>query len=242
MLNRSSPVPLYYQLYSLLLSDIHSGELKPGDMIPPEVALMEKYGVSRGTVRQAILDLVKNGYIYREKSKGSFVKSRFNTLVGFTNKSKGGLLVLSNDRRSIPLRSTVLEQKVLDDPPRSIRENLKLGEGEKVFYLKRVRYSEDQINTYVEDYLPYKRCPGIEKFDFTNASLYAILEENYHITPHHAQRIFECSKAAREEELEKLEITPDEAVLRCESFVYDIKDEPVEYYMALIKGSVTVLV
>ena len=239
MLDRTSPIPLYYQLYSLLLEEIHSGNYKPGDMLPPEVVLMEQYEVSRGTVRQAILDLVKNGYIYREKSKGSFVKERQNNVAHA--ESIKGFSGISSKGGKIPLTSIVLKQGVID-PPKHISQNLKLRKGEKVFYLKRIRFIEDEPNTYVEDYLPYKRCHGIEKYDFSRNSLYDILEKYHNIIPHHAQRTFESTKATNEEELEQLKISLEMGILRCESFVYDINDEPVEYYVALIKGTYTIIV
>jgi GntR family transcriptional regulator len=239
MLDKTSPIPLYYQLYSLLLEAIHSGEYKPGEMLPPEVMLMQQYGVSRGTVRQAILDLVKNGYIYREKSKGSFIKERHN-IVGHSEKIKG-FTALSSRGGKIPLRSVALKQEVIE-PPKNISKNLQLHKGEKVFYLKRVRYIENEVNTFVEDYLPYRICPGIEKHNFSKFSLYDVLERYYNVIPHHAQRTFESTKATTEEELEQLEISVDMGILRCESFVYNINDEPIEYYVALIKGTYTVYI
>ena len=62
-LDRNSPVPLYYQLYTILLKDINDGVFKPGDMLPTEVALMQQYSVSRATVRQAMQVLVQKGYV-----------------------------------------------------------------------------------------------------------------------------------------------------------------------------------
>ena len=81
-LDKNSPIPLYYQLYTLLLNRIKEGELRPGDMLPTEVSLVEEYRVSRATVRQAILDLARNGYVVRENSKGTFVRE-FSNNVGY---------------------------------------------------------------------------------------------------------------------------------------------------------------
>ena len=73
LLDKNSPVPLYYQLYTSILADIRSGVLKPGDMLPPEKQIMEKYDVSRDTVRHALNDLAREGYLTRAKSKGTIV-------------------------------------------------------------------------------------------------------------------------------------------------------------------------
>ena len=61
MINRNIPIPLYYQLLQMIKASIETGELKPGDSLPTEMDLMEKYQLSRATVRQAILQLVNEG-------------------------------------------------------------------------------------------------------------------------------------------------------------------------------------
>ena len=72
-INRSSKLPLYHQLYELLRSGITSGRWQPGDMLPPESELTERYEVSRTTVRQVLEMLVNEGLIYRQRGRGSFV-------------------------------------------------------------------------------------------------------------------------------------------------------------------------
>src|SRR6478752_833688 len=64
-LKRGAPVPLYHQLKTALLRDIESGRWRPGDRIPTEDALIERYKVSKITVRQALRDLAQMGYIRR---------------------------------------------------------------------------------------------------------------------------------------------------------------------------------
>src|SRR6266446_8799083 len=70
---KNSPLPRYYQLKEIMRERIRSGEWKPGDLIPSERELGEKYGISRMTARQAITDLVNEGLFYREQGKGTFV-------------------------------------------------------------------------------------------------------------------------------------------------------------------------
>lgn len=236
-LDKNSPIPLYYQLYSLLLKRITMGELKPGDMLPTEIALVKEYGVSRATVRQAILDLARNGYVVREKSKGTFVRD-FSNNAAYGGRVKGFTATLS-EGEAIPLTSRVLDKRVLA-PPGPVAEALGLRENEEAFYLKRIRYIRSVATTFVEDWIPYKRCPEIEKEHFTDASLYRILAEKYNIVPQHAVRTFECSWATTEEQTETLEIEDNSALLRCEGKVYDANDDPVEFYVALIKGKYTV--
>lgn len=237
MLDRNSPIPLYYQLYSILLNQIREGHLKTGDMLPTELSLVETYGVSRATVRQAIMDLVRNGYVVREKSKGTFVKDHSKN-VGYKEKIKG-FSALSRENGAIPLSSKVLEQAVIV-PPVFVREALKLEENEKAFYLKRVRSIRDEPNTFVEDWLPYRICEGIEKENFSEVSLYDVLEQKYGVIPHHAIRTFECRYPDTEEKIKELKIHKNTPLLGCTSYVYDINNNPVEFYISISNGKYTV--
>ncbi len=86
---RNSPLPRYFQLKEIMRERIRSGEWKPGELIPSERELSEKYGISRMTARQAITELVNEGLFYREQGKGTFVSQRKITqqlihLTGFT--------------------------------------------------------------------------------------------------------------------------------------------------------------
>ena len=59
IIDKSTPIPMYFQLKQIILDRITAGELKPGDMIPTELEFIELFDVSRTTVRQAIIELVK---------------------------------------------------------------------------------------------------------------------------------------------------------------------------------------
>jgi hypothetical protein len=72
-LNRQSFIPLYKQIKDLLLDRIEHGDLTAGDAIPSEVQLVAAFQVSRLTVRQALYELRVEGYLVREKGRGTFV-------------------------------------------------------------------------------------------------------------------------------------------------------------------------
>ena len=73
LLDKSSFVPIYYQLYKHFETLILSGTLAPGDMLPTEMEFAEEYDISRMTVRRAISELAATGMIYSVKGKGTFV-------------------------------------------------------------------------------------------------------------------------------------------------------------------------
>ena len=65
--------PLYRRLLDQLRSDLDSGRLRPGDLIPPELEIARSHGISRHTVRQAIVELAREGLLRRERGRGTFV-------------------------------------------------------------------------------------------------------------------------------------------------------------------------
>ena len=72
-IDRNSPIPIYYQLKLLILEQIKRGEWRPGDKAPTEAELCERYGISRTPVRQALLELVREGVLTRRAGRGTFV-------------------------------------------------------------------------------------------------------------------------------------------------------------------------
>jgi GntR family transcriptional regulator len=72
-LDRSSFVPLYYQLQEVLKEQIESGVWKPGEALPSEPELARRFGVSRVVVRQALAILEDDRQIERIKGRGTFV-------------------------------------------------------------------------------------------------------------------------------------------------------------------------
>ena len=63
LIDENNPLPLYHQLQEILREKVVSGEWLPGSQIPTEIQLMETFGVSSSTVRNAILELVRTGRI-----------------------------------------------------------------------------------------------------------------------------------------------------------------------------------
>ena len=236
-LDRNSPVPLYYQLYTILLKDINDGVFKPGDMLPTEVALMQQYSVSRATVRQAMQVLVQKGYVTREKSKGTFVKDSTVNL-SYENKVTGFSATTRLHERT-ELTSKVLEHKIVVVPP-AIATKLGIPEESRVFYLKRVRSVEGKPSVYTEDWVRYDLCEGIENVDFMDKSLHKILEDLYGVIPAKAVRTFDCCLAQSEEQIVELKIKKNQPLLRFTSIVSAADDTPIELCEAVINGKYTV--
>src|SRR5579871_3427637 len=76
VLDRSTPVPLHFQVSRYLRDAISRGRYRPGDLIPPETALAAELGLSRATVRQGIATLVAEGLLSRRRGVGTVVSPR----------------------------------------------------------------------------------------------------------------------------------------------------------------------
>jgi ABC-type glycerol-3-phosphate transport system substrate-binding protein len=72
-IDKSVPIPLYYQLKQMIKNDIEKGEYKPGDRLPTEQELCERFDISRQPVRHALTELVYEGILYRKPGRGTFV-------------------------------------------------------------------------------------------------------------------------------------------------------------------------
>ncbi|NSW90873.1 MAG: GntR family transcriptional regulator [Firmicutes bacterium] len=72
-IEKGSSIPLYMQVKNLIINQIRTGDLKAGDIIPAELELCKMYGISRFPVRQAMTELVDEGYVERTRGKGTFV-------------------------------------------------------------------------------------------------------------------------------------------------------------------------
>jgi GntR family transcriptional regulator len=236
VINKAIPTPLYYQLFQILKTQIDSGELKSGDTIPTENELMEQYGISRATVRQAILQLVNDGYLRREKSKGTFVttppsKFRFiEGLRGFSAEMK---------QHGIVYESRVIEKDIIAANEK-VANRLAIPKGEDVFYMHRLRVVKNVPFLLDRHYVPYRLVPGIEAKLGDNISLYSILEREYKLSLHHGWREFEPVSPSSKKEIELLEIYPTTHLLYVESVVYDKNNVPVDYFEAKIHGKFTV--
>ena len=73
LIDRTSPVPLYSQLKTVLLASIQAGQFRAGDLFPTEREICEKFQISRITVRRAVDELAREGYLVTRQGKGTFV-------------------------------------------------------------------------------------------------------------------------------------------------------------------------
>lgn len=142
-----------------LLADIHNGVYQPGDMIPSEIELAEKYGFGRQTVHNALYGLSLQGIITRTRGKGSFVTYHP------TNRNIRKKMSFSEDMHSVGMTpgAELLEFKIVTakDFP-DVARQLNLDENTKLYYIKRLRTGNNIPIAIQYHYLPMEYLPNIE--------------------------------------------------------------------------------
>jgi GntR family transcriptional regulator len=235
-IDKTIPIPLYYQLLVIVKKNIESGVWKPGQNIPTELELMDMYGISRSTIRQAILALVNDGYLRRDKSKGTIVTSPTKRM-----RFVGSLISFSEEMNSkgVPHYSHILDQKVLP-ADENVAQKLRLETGTPVYYLKRVRHVSNEPFLIDEHYIPYSLCPGIEEKYKDNTSLYQLLKVEYQFNLHHGQIEFQPIAPPSKEAIDLLKVYSTTSLLYVERIVYSDKDVALDYFTAMIHGKFTI--
>lgn len=229
-ISKEGPTLIYQQVADWIVQQINSGIWPEHYQLPSEFDLADQFGVSRGTIRKAIADLIKKGILIAIHGRGTFVSAK--TL---EQPLAGQLVTFSEDliQKGIPFETRVIEQKLLVAPQR-IASHLSIT-GDMVFYLKRVRSISGKPIVVLENYIAAPLCPGIEQVDFEKERLFEILEKKYRLELGWGWRTFEA-RSASEEIAALLHGTPCEPVMYMEQIVHLKDSRPIEYSNIWLKG------
>jgi DNA-binding GntR family transcriptional regulator len=169
--DRSSPVPLYFQVAEQLQHAIADGTLVPGDRIANEIALADELGLSRPTMRQAIQTLVDKGLLVRKRGVGTqVVQSPIRRTLELTSLNDDLLRAGQN-----PVTRVLSLERVDADEP-TARE-LQLRPGTPLWRLERLRLIGDQPLALMTNALPAD-VARLDSVDLTNTGLYEHLRRS----------------------------------------------------------------
>lgn len=170
-LDRSSPVPLYYQVAEQIERAIVSGDIGPGERIENEVSLAARLGLSRPTMRQAIQVLVDKGMLVRRRGVGTQV-------------------VQGKIRRSVELTSLFDDLSAAGQQPRTtvlelievaadeeVSHELQVDVGAAVWSLHRLRFVADRPIALMLNFLPVDTI-ALAEADLSGIGLYAHLRHS----------------------------------------------------------------
>lgn len=170
----NSALPLYAQLESILAEGIAAGTLPAGSRLPNEEQLVERYGVSRTTVRQTIQNLVRRGLVEIRRGKGTFVlqakiTQELTELSGFVE-----------DMQSLGRQASArLLGKETVPANESVARQLAIRAGTPVVLIQRVRLADNSPLSFDETYLPSEIGEKIVENDLETEPIFSLLEQKY---------------------------------------------------------------
>ena len=176
LVDREKSKNLYVQLYEILRKKIDSNEWTVDTQIPTEEELCKTYEVSKATVRPAILELVRQGYLTRQQGKGTFVCKRI-IPEGLTMLTSFKELMLE---AGVNFSTKILAQTVMM-PTDDLDVRLNVLEDKHIIYIKRLRTVDNEPVLLQEAYIPYNICPQILSEDVVNNSLFELFEKKHGI-------------------------------------------------------------
>ena len=224
------PVPRYYQLKEILLKRITSGEFQPDEQFPTEEELCEHYGVSRGTVARAVNMLAEEGWLRRERGRGTFVNRLSPSPITFR------LVNFSDDMETRGLEpATRLVKRQVSPASTEVAARLEIPVGEKVIEIARVRLADERPMAYETRRLSYDLCPQLLHEDLEHRSIHSLLIDKYNVPLIRACHTLEA-RVASEEEARMLELKPGSACFFIDRLTYTTDDRPGTWYQALYRG------
>ncbi len=231
-INRDLPIPYYYQIVQILREAIQDHEAAPEQRktpFPSETELAEFFQVNRGTIRHALETLEREGLIYREKGRGTFLQRRRVELE---------LTKLCSTTEDLKARGWSPASRLLSisemTPGLHIQRYLHLREGETVWQIYRLRLADNEPISLQWSYIPRRLAADLDKRDLAG-SLYYILRNDYRIEMKTADQTIRA-RGATAEEARILQTVENEAVFEITRVTYDQEDRPVEHLDSLWRG------
>lgn len=219
------PIPLYYQLETILRSRIVLGEWSAGQKIPTEVEIAEKYGVSVVTVKQSLAALVADGLISRKRGKGTYVErteqgERFQPLIGSLTKA----VVSEVGATEVKVFDFQIGRSSID-----VAKHLLIENGKRVLSFKRLHYyHSSEPFSFTINYIKEDIGKMITAKDVAESSVFALLRGKCAVNIGCARQIIRAM-VADDYLAKQLSVNMGFPILKIERMVYDIYQETVQY-------------
>ncbi|MBS1797705.1 MAG: GntR family transcriptional regulator [Acidobacteria bacterium] len=230
----SSRIPLYYQLENVLREKITSGAFAGGDRLPTEIELIEQYGVSRITVRQALQSLSEEGLIERRQGRGTYVAERRSKKRKFT-----GVIHLTGSLDELIAMGMDTPVKVLEmnrvEADQHEAELLRIKIGTPIYRLKRLRINDNKPFGLIINYLPEEIGSRLTVAELSNGALLHTIESKL---GYHLESADQEIKAELADPYvaQLLNVRVGTALLSIERTIYTDKNVPVEYVHTLYRS------
>lgn len=231
-IDKTSMIPVYEKIANSLRDMMYGGSLQDGDRLDSEQKMCRNLNVSRGTVRKAIDILLKEGMVKKIHGKGTFVS---NPNVEYSLNDQLMSFAESLDNQHLSYTTQVIQQE-LRPATAKIADMLKIPIDSQYLYLERLRSVADDKLMLIENRINITLCPGIEKVNFNNISLFNEIEELAKRKISFARSTYEALTIGTERG-KLLELPSSTPALKMQQTVYLSEKEPVEYGSVWLKGN-----
>ncbi|QPC90816.1 phosphonate metabolism transcriptional regulator PhnF [Mesorhizobium sp. INR15] len=223
-IERRSGVSLWRQIADKILQSIAVGDFAENAALPPEVALAERYGVNRHTVRSAISALVQEGVLRAEQGRGTFVLSRkrLSYPIGARTRFSTGLQGQTSERHIVLLASTVEPAS-----PR-VAEGLGLARGADVIRLETRGEADGRAVSRAAGWFDAKRFAGIDAAMAQTGSITASLAR-FGIDDYLRQSTVLSARHADAADLADLDLRPGAIVLVTVAINVTPDGQPIQF-------------
>ncbi len=225
----SGPVPLYHQLKQIVRGEIERGIYKPGDRLPSETEWIQKYAVSRITVRQALSELETEGVVVRRHGKGTYVAERHieQDLVRLTDFVEDMELAGLSPSSQVLLFAHELASA-------HVAETLQVADGTEIVRIDRLRLANERPIAFDSTWLPLRFGMLLSQEMLRQETIYHILETRYDI-PIEAGIFHITAANATAEQARALHVSAGAALLLIQRTSYTTGDLPIyvqeRYYL-----------
>lgn len=226
--DRSSPVPLYFQLSQQLEAAIERGALTPGTLLGNEIELAGRLGLSRPTVRQAIQSLVDKGLLVRRRGVGTQV-------VHSQVKRPLELSSLYDDLEAAGQRpETRVLHNTVEPASAEVAARLGVAEGDEVHLVERLRLAHGEPMAYLRNHMP-SGLLALDTARLEATGLYRLMR-GAGITLHSARQSV-GARAATAEEAERLGEIAGAPLLTMQRTTFDDTGRAVEFGSHIYRAS-----
>jgi len=226
-------LPRYYQIKAKIKKWIVEKEYNFGDRIPSENELAARFAVSRLTVRQAVSQLVQEGFLTTRRGAGTYVTENEELINSYNIEFSGfmdDLFYLAS--RSKTKKAAIKRIKT----PKFIISKLQLPEdNEHIYQIKRLRFINNRSFAYTVNFIPEEVGRKIQKADLFKKPLLQILEQDFAIKFTEAFQTMEAS-FCDQELAGNLNIPPGSPILYVERIMYIKKRVPFEIVQSSYRG------
>jgi DNA-binding GntR family transcriptional regulator len=221
-IDRDSYEPAYAQLVSILRNSMATGVLRPGDQLPSEAQLCDRYGISPMTVRRAINMLVDQGIVIAEQGRGTFVKP---VAMGEASFQLRKLQDLFNDTEHTSVN--VLEARIVTADERVARK-LGIAMRQRTIYIRRLLRTDGLPALYHREYLIYDPTRPIVEAELEVTALQRLFSGTGETILKRGEISMDAT-LLDEEEARLLQVDQPMAAFCFEHLFYDFDDKPISW-------------